>query len=122
MISGRVEASPRQCPFGYFGNTTELYASTCTGICSPGLYSVVQSSVCSTCQAGYFTPNAGMSLCGGCTAGYFGNTTGLSVSTCTGLVCPLGKYSILASTACTNCPLGYVFELLNPSGLLVIYC
>lgn len=79
------------CDAGYYGETTGLEVSTCTGKCAPGYYcpagSTTHSPVATRCRAGTFceegsfaeepcapgtyNPNEGQRECLDCPAGYF---------------------------------------------------
>ena len=77
----------KQYEIGYYGLTTGLTSSSCSGVCSAGYYSNAGSIVCTSCSQGTYS-SSGSSTCILCAKGSYGNSTGLSV--------------------CVNCPSGLI--------------
>ena len=55
---------------GYYGSTTGLSTSICTGKCAAGTYSVSGATVCVSCAVGTYSSSSGLSTCTNCAAGY----------------------------------------------------
>ena len=79
---GKGQYQCQACPAGYYSSSLE--SSSCKG-CWPGSYSVMGSSVCTTCMAGTFSRTAAAS----------------SIMTCQ--TCDIGSWSSANSTACSLC-------------------
>ncbi len=76
------------CRPGRWGNSTDLSASSCSGACPAGTYSLAGSGACTSCPAGTYSP-AGA---GACTS------------------CPAGTYSLAGASECAACPAGTWFD------------
>ena len=82
----------------------------CIGdVCHAGTYSTIGSVVCKECSAGHYSETAEFE-CKKCESGRY--NTQPKQSTCTGEMCPEGKFGLIAQTTSTNsgicktCPVG----------------
>jgi hypothetical protein len=112
------------CPAGTYGATEGLTSAGCSGncsaghacvagstnataaICAAGRYSVGGAGVCSACPAGTYGATAGLpsaACSGNCSAGY---ACPVGSTNATASICPVGKFSVSGSGACTNCSAG----------------
>ena len=114
FLTARNSSSTSSMARTFEGAGQEMMESnfTCDD-CGPGQYSVAGSTKCVYCPAGKFGPGVGASACRDCAAGTYSsggrvlgpeghqNSTLISNTACR--VCPVGKFSLAAATACTTC-------------------
>jgi len=98
-----VDSSCQQCPAGYNSDGSASYCTTCPA------GQIVNGSACSTCQAGTYSSQAGMSSCTSCNAGTYSSGANISSSgACT--ACIAGTFSptlgATSSIVCSNCSSG----------------
>lgn len=87
------------CDAGYYGETTGLIVSTCTGKCSAGHYCNQHNSIGSTTHS----PEDASSWGGRCRAGTY-----CPIESTQETVCAAGTYQPAAGQeACIACPIGY---------------
>jgi hypothetical protein len=79
---------------GYFGQTSGLKSSFCSGSCLAGYACVVgsNSSTQAMCLPGYYSPSAS-STCLPCAEGRYGSSPAQTTSDCVG-ACPAGKQAL----------------------------
>eukprot|EP00455_Lapot_gusevi_P054678 TRINITY_DN880_c0_g1_i2.p1 TRINITY_DN880_c0_g1~~TRINITY_DN880_c0_g1_i2.p1 ORF type:complete len:891 (+),score=349.38 TRINITY_DN880_c0_g1_i2:33-2675(+) len=121
--------APIPCPLGYFGNTTGLSTSTCSGQCLTGTRALLgaTSAICNgfcpagsycpwnttsviTCPIGSFCPNAS-AVPVPCPLGTYGSAVGLSSASCSGqcLARFYGNTTGQTSPTCSGpCSSGYI--------------
>ena len=114
-----------KCPPGYYGNTSFLTSSSCSGVCPAGRYCPEATGQPNECPAGTHLeppPAFGTSIysCIPCFPGTYNAEAGLSAASCRS--CPAGKYTEkLRQTECTACPPGGYCSATNAASLRQTY-
>lgn len=102
------------CPAGHYSITSKASSRVVCLICEAGYYSINGSSSCSSCPAGTFSEQVGISACISCRAGHYASIIAASNATVCS-ECGPGHYSQYTSSYCSLCPAGTYSDLLGSS-------
>eukprot|EP00948_MAST-09A_sp_MAST-9A-sp1_P003286 g3286.t1 len=94
------QLSCKFCPGGFFGNTTGLKSSSCSGQCNPGFRSGMGSAECEPCSKGKFANTKGTEICETCGATKTTKTDGQRSCDC------MIGYIMVKENQCEKCAVG----------------